>query len=298
MPVSKKYQAAIAVAALILMPFSAAAYSQSQSAAGNLAASVRGAGLQQGPGDCLREPEYVPAPQRFALTEASCDSRPVTGPTENPCTHTDTMTAGCQNDDDRIPEELLAMGERGETIAQARAQVLQILESENACSAWFQQVNPDVADTFRSLHFVLDEGGPSYVNSIKNVGQRWLSKQPYVASSMENAGRNAVIQLNANGAFFKRVSEVLEQDRPFGPVRRGGIRTLSVASYSGNSTPSQITTMLHELGHITGRLPADHNSWDGESARNTTEVLRFCRPAIKAVGREPHHGTSHLEAAR
>lgn len=297
MPVSKKSRATVAVAAVFLMAFSDSGHSQSKLAEGNLAASASGASVQEGPDDCAREPEYVPAAQRFVLAEASCNSSPNARSADGGCDHNGAMAGVCKNDD-WIQGELLAMGERGETIARARAQVLQILESENACSAWFQQVDADPAGTFRSLHFALDEAGPSYVQVMKNVGQPWLSKQPYVASTVENAGRNAVIQLNANGAFFKRVSEVLEQDRPFGPVRRGGIRTLSVASYSGNSTPSQIATMLHELGHITGRLPADHNSWDGESARNTTEVLRFCRPAIKAVGREPHHGTSHLEAAR
>jgi hypothetical protein len=187
---------------------------------------------------------------------------------------------------------LLARGKRGETIARVRDEVLNILESENSCSAWFQEVDPDPAGTFRSLEFAVEEQGPKEAYAMKSIGQRELIKHPYVASSRENAGRNATIQLNANGAFFSRVSQVLEQEQPNGPVRPGGMRALRVASFNGNSTPAQIATLLHELGHIVGRLPADYDSWNGESERNTAEVLRFCRQEIVARARKSHPGNN------
>ena len=114
-------------------------------------------------------------------------------------------------------------------------------------------------------------------------------KQPYVASSYENAGRNSRIQLNAKGAFFNRTSEVLEPFRGGGPLlRRGGLHALSVASYGGNTSAAQVTTLLHELGHVVGRIPEDNDSLDGLSSRNTREVLRYCRPEIDAIARRGH----------
>jgi len=62
---------------------------------------------------------------------------------------------------------------------------------------------------------------------------------------------------------------------------------LRVASYAGNSAPAQITALLHEFGHIIGRLPEDDDSWDGQSARNTAEVLRHCRSEIRSTARKP-----------
>jgi hypothetical protein len=182
---------------------------------------------------------------------------------------------------------LLALGPPGETISRVRDQVLKILENENGCTAWFQEVDPDPAGTFRSLNFMLDENGPSYVFAIKEIGQAEIFKHPYVARSWENAGRNATIHLNPNGAFFKRASAVLERDRKGGPWGLGGLHELRVATYSGNSAPAQITALLHELGHITGRLPEDGDSLDGQSGRNTSEVLRHCRSEIRKPPRVP-----------
>ncbi|MGB2898591.1 MAG: hypothetical protein WBB89_04950 [Candidatus Acidiferrum sp.] len=165
--------------------------------------------------------------------------------------------------------------------------MLRILQTENGCAAWFQEADPDPAGTFRSVNFVLEENGPSYVFAKKEVGQDEIFKQPPVASSWQNAGRTATIRLNANGAFFKQTSEVLAQDRREGPLQRGGMHVLRVASFRGNSAPAQVIALLHEFGHIVGRLPEDDDSWNGQSTRNTDEVLRHCRPEIRSIARKP-----------
>jgi hypothetical protein len=194
---------------------------------------------------------------------------------------------------------LLALGKQGETISRVRDQVLNILQTENGCTAWFREADADPASTFRSVDFVLEENGPGYIFAKKETGRVDIFKHPRVASSTQNAGRNTTIRLNANGAFFKRASAVLEQDRRGGPLQPGGMHELLVASYAGNSARAQITALLHEFGHIIGRLPEDGDSWDGQSARNTVEVLRHCRPEIHSAARKPPRlsGTHGQETA-
>jgi predicted HD phosphohydrolase len=58
-----------------------------------------------------------------------------------------------------------------------------------------------------------------------------------------------------------------------------------VGSYSGNTAEAQIAILLHELGHIVGRLPDDSDSWDGRSSQNTLEILSHCKPEIRAAAR-------------
>jgi hypothetical protein len=92
-----------------------------------------------------------------------------------------------------------------------------------------------------------------------------------------------VIQLNGNGPFFNRTSEIMQQD-PRGMLPQpGGNRLLVVSSYAGNTPEAQITIPLHQLGHIIGRLPEDDNSWDGRSIRNTSEVSRHCKSETRAA---------------
>jgi hypothetical protein len=200
--------------------------------------------------------------------------------------------AGVGGEEKRIQKELRALGKQGETISRARDQVLKILQAENGCLEWFREADPDPASTFRSVNFALEENGPSYIFAVKEIGQAEIFKHPHVASSWENAGRNATIRLNANGAFFKRTSAVLKQDRKAGPLQPGGLHMLRVATFEGNSMPAQITALLHEFGHIIGRLDEDDDSWNGQSARNTEEVLRHCRSEILSMAKNPRPSRS------
>ena len=52
---------------------------------------------------------------------------------------------------------------------------------------------------------------------------------------------------------------------------------LNVGFYDGDTPEARVAILLHELGHIIGRLPEDNDSWDGESSRNTMEVLQHCK---------------------
>src|ERR1700730_8714757 len=172
-------------------------------------------------------------------------------------------------DDDRIQSELAAIGQRGGVIARVREQTLVILQSENACSAWFREADPDSTEVFRSLHYVVQEDERSYVFHMNDGLGGGPFKHPWAARTIQDGGRNSLVELNPGGAFFKAVSPVLELDSRTTLRWPAGMHRLMIASFSGNTTGAQITTLLHELGHVVGRLPTDDDSWDGRSSRNT-----------------------------
>ncbi len=178
----------------------------------------------------------------------------------------------CANQKECVALELSALGKRGGTIARAREQVIDILQHGNACSAWFQEADSDPAEVFRSVHFELEVGGTSYVYSVRDSARGQLFKHPWAARTTENGGRNAVIQLNSTGPFFNRTSEIMQLDPRGMLLQPGGNRLLVVSSYAGNTPEAQITILLHELGHIIGRLPEDDDSWDGRSIRHLRSV--------------------------
>jgi hypothetical protein len=287
MVVAARNAVAIAAISFLVLCFGDAAHSQNATPAKILAISEGEAGSARGPGSCGTEMKTEAARQRFNFAGAPYLGRPATDPRHDPCGNIGTPAGGFSSEDERIQRALLALGKQGETISRVRDQVLNILETENSCTAWFQEADADPAGTFRSVDFALEENGPSYIFAKKETGQDEIFKHPRVASSTQNTGRNTTIRLNANGAFFKRASAVLEQDRKGGPLQPGGMHELRVASYVGNSAPAQITALLHEFGHIIGRLPEDDDSWDGQSARNTAEVLRHCRSEIRSAARKP-----------
>jgi hypothetical protein len=202
-----------------------------------------------------------------------------------------SYSKSASNYDDRVVLELSALGKQGDTIARAREQVLEILQQGNACTAWFQGADPDPAEVVRSLHFALEMRGPSYVYGIRDSHGGQFFKHPWAARSIENGGRDSTILLNANGPFFNRTSVVMQLDPRGMPARPDGNRMLTVSSYEGNTPEAQITILLHELGHIIGRLPEDGDSLDGRSLRNTSEVLKHCKTETRAAAHNSPRGT-------
>jgi hypothetical protein len=188
---------------------------------------------------------------------------------------------------DPIRAQLLTMGKPGLTVALARDHVIEILQSPNSCSAWFQGVDPNPASTFASLKFVIETNGPQEVLGLRSHSGEMLLKHPYSARALENGGTSSTIVLNAKGAFFERVTTLQSQEGASGLLHASGWRYLLVGSYRGDTLAAQITILLHELGHVVGRLPDDSDELSGQSGRNTAEVLRFCRAQIKAASASP-----------
>ena len=184
-----------------------------------------------------------------------------------------------------VDPRLLVFGTRGLLIEQARQHVLAILAAHNSCSGWFRKADPNVAATFESLNFYLDDG-PKDILILKSTSGEVLFKHPYSAAVPENAGHDATIALNANGAFFTRAAYLRRySDRGLASVE--GRRELRVGPYPGNTLPARITTLLHELGHAVGRLPDDSDELSGLSEQNTQRVLDACHAEIKASAHQP-----------
>ena len=87
---------------------------------------------------------------------------------------------------------------------------------------------------------------------------------------------------------------VLQRDYIGGPLHKAGWRLLRVNDYSGNTLSAQMTTLLHELGHVVGRIPEDFEEGSGQSGRNTAEVLHYCRAEINRSAHSGHLTVVHL----
>jgi hypothetical protein len=199
------------------------------------------------------------------------------------------LGASCNEDDERVSKELLTLGQRGDLIAHTREQALEILQSRNLCSAWFQKADTNPAEVFRSLHYRLDENGPSDIYSMRPYPGSTSFKHPWGASSIEYSGRDSVVLINANGPFFSRKSRVMQLGWAGKQVIPGGWHMLAVGAYTGDTPQARIAIMLHELGHVIGRLPEDNDSWNGRSSRNTLEVLQHCKREIQLSARKGSH---------
>jgi hypothetical protein len=186
--------------------------------------------------------------------------------------------------DMRVRMEVMALGERGQAIAHAHDQTLKILQTVNPCSAWFNEVEPNAAEIFSSLHYELVKGGRAETYSKPDDFGVPLLKDPWGAQAIGGAGSNASIWINSNGPFFVRGTRVVKLDSAGEVSSYDGWHIMRLGSYVGGSPEARVTIMLHELGHIVGRLPNDDNSWNGQSSRNTSEVLRHCRTEIHRLG--------------
>jgi len=173
------------------------------------------------------------------------------------------------------------MGKEGQKILRARERVLEILETGNACTAWFQEKDSNPAATFRTLSFTLDSKGQEYVLETRD-GSLDMLQSPYVARVFQDSGTYTEITINRNGAFFFPMAAVVKDRKEGGRLNFEITRALKVGPYWGNSPSAQVLTLLHELGHVIDRLPADGGDQEGKSAQNTSEVLRYCRAEVES----------------
>jgi hypothetical protein len=216
---------------------------------------------------------------------ASCDDRPSPVPMVNPCSAGSVAHTGCAEPNDPMQLQLDAMGKTGQKISRAREKVLEILETEGACRAWFQEKDSNPAATFRTLSFQLDRHGDDFVLESRDRGPMNIFRNPYVAKVIQGDGPYGLITLNTKGAFFSPQARVLEVRREGGPPSLRGTRFLHVGPYDGDTLPAQVITLLHEFGHVLDLLPADQDNVDGKSVGNTSEVLRLCSVEVDALAR-------------
>jgi hypothetical protein len=209
-----------------------------------------------------------------------CDTPPVRVPSVNPCNPASPAQIACHTLRDLVQNELAAMGKAGQKIQRARERVLEILQTENACSAWFREKNSNPADIFRTLSFAIDRKAEDFVLETKESDNTLIFRNPYVAKVFQGDGRYATITINSNGAFFYPVARMLEVLKGGGPVNQRGPRLTNVGPYRGDTLHARGLVLLHEFGHVLDILPRDENNAGGESVQNTGEVLRFCQAEI------------------
>lgn len=190
--------------------------------------------------------------------------------------------SACPAVGDPVALQLHSLGKPGLEILRARKAVLDILDSQNACSEWFSTRDPAANLTFRTLGFLVDHEGAEDVLSSVLPDAMTVIRQPYVARATQDGGANTHITVNANGAFYRAQAKLERSSAEGGPAQFGGEHWLTVGVYTGNTQQAQVLTLLHELGHIIDLLPEDSDDLDGKSARNTGEVLRHCRPEIES----------------
>jgi hypothetical protein len=223
----------------------------------------------------------------------SCEEPPAVSPAVRPCDSQSPTGPGCVGPTDLVQAQLIALGNAGEKIARAREKVLEILQTENACKAWFQEKDANPAATFRTLSFALDFRGDEYVVESSDIGPMNIFRNPYVAKVIQGDGPYATITLNAKGAFFSTMARVVELHKGGGPSSFRGTYLLHVGPFDGDTLPAQVITLLHEFGHVLDLLPADLDDLDGKSGRNTNEVLRSCSGEIASWARRNMLSAGH-----
>jgi hypothetical protein len=242
------------------------------------------AALPLGRGACFGEAVSTGAvaPAANAGLDSPCDSPAVKMPSVNPCNPGGLAQSGCYPPRDLAQENLEALGKTGRRILPGRERVLEILQSENACSAWFREKDSNPAATFRTLSFAIDGQGEEFVQESQGAGGMKIIRNPYVARVFQADGSYATVTINANGAFFTPAAGALEVKAEGGPQTIRGGRMLRVGPYTGNSLHAQVLALLHEFGHLVDLLPADGGEQEAKSVQNTAEVLRFCRAEIES----------------
>lgn len=199
-----------------------------------------------------------------------------------PCNLATQAMHPCSASSDIVRDDLNAMGKQGQIILRARDKALEILQTENACSAWYRTKDPDAAATFRTLTFALDRKGDLYIRTTSEPGGIQLIRNPYVAQVVQGEGANATVILNVNGAFFFSMGTMVDDRLEGGPVSFRGARPIQVGPYAGGSFRAQVLALLHEFGHVIDLLPMDRDDYEGKSRQNTADVLRACRAQVES----------------
>jgi hypothetical protein len=199
------------------------------------------------------------------------------------------------------PKVVVERRKEAATIARARAAVLGVLQSDNACSSWLAKSDSHVLETFSSLRFWVEHDGPTHIVKERNEHGQWIERGPYVARTSQGTGANTNVALNSKGAFFQEASSVFQIIWQGGPEVDTNIRqTLHVGPFDGATLEAQIITLIHELAHIVNAIPHDGLSPSGlnRSQESTEFIVDRCKRAAKEESRRVLAGARFDEPQR
>jgi hypothetical protein len=308
MRLNRRCVSVVYAACLVLLPWSVSVRAQNRSSNPGFRALARYANVSRCDQAAFHRPQVVLASRTATESRAdagfdsSCDSWTTAAPPAPPLLSRGlppTVAADLPVEVDPVRAELQQLGSSGETIGQARLNVLGVLDSDNRCSAWFRKAVPDPASTFRSLHFELDRTGAPYTLKAQDRTGRWFFRQPYMAQTYENAGAGATITINRFGAFFMSAGQIRIVPFDGGPSGLDVQHPLRIDYYTGGTPQAHMVVLLHEFGHILGMLEHDGRGEDAgwKSSRNTELVLHYCRKEVDAAGKHRKEET-RAEATR
>ena len=255
----------------------------------NTGASFLLARLPSAPERCARRAGSLAVPYADAEVAGdvptSCAAPPAAMLVRKPCEPANRAGTACEEAKDGVQSDLETMGKAGQKILRAREKVLEILGTENGCSAWFRSKDSNPAATFRTLRYELDLHGEEYIRESRDEGPLNLFRNPYVARVVQGDGAYGTITINPKGAFFAVMARVFEVKREGGPASMRATRLLRVGPYDGDTLAAEVVTLLHEFGHVLNILPSDQDDVEGRSVRNTYEVLRNCRAELDSLSK-------------
>jgi hypothetical protein len=275
-----RHARAIWMSAIVSMFFSAAASGQVRRPVRLPNFAERAPCMEEG--DAARDSSHIPRTS-FVSYLRSADECMADEPVPRHLSAAPTLPAGDQVLPSEPPNsEFQQLGYQGLLIARARRQVLDILREGNSCSVWYAGAEPNPWIKLASLHYRVDgEGEDTAIGARTLLGLYY--REPYVARAQQSVGPGSIITLNAHGAFFVgRAPAKVYRDG--GPKIQETNRFLHVAIYPGGSVNAQVTTLLHEFGHIVGLLAIDSGEANSAilSTQNTEVVLAHCRKQIEA----------------
>ena len=229
--------------------------------------------------------EATRGPDAACLT-LFADTPTPAAPAHHPCGSASPAYPSCGASAASTDADLSALGKPGLKIARAREEILSILGTQNSCSSWFEQKDPNPASTFRTLSFAIDKHGPDSIVKFRLPEGSIVFRHPYAARVTQDGGAYSMITINAQGAFYRAQSYVQEPKQDGGPMAVRGVSELTVGLYRGSTLEVQMITLLHEFGHVISLLTQDGEDIDGTSLQNTNEVLRYCRAEIEARAKQ------------
>jgi RHS repeat-associated protein len=171
--------------------------------------------------------------------------------------------------------------------------LLAILKGTSDCAKFFNDAAknflPDSqtpAAAVLSSDHINPENGPSMILEHPDAAGTSVRDQPWAARTTQDAGLDATIILNQNGAFYK--DRALVRDA-HGSILTTGDLTIGGADkserYQGKSLGAQVTILAHELAHTINAIPSDAGN-PKQSVANTQTILDKCKSEIdKAAGK-------------